>query len=576
MDDLSRAVELLTERLGSLERRVASLEQAEQLPASLSASPQLEAVAQHASEAGEGFSLARANGTFPVLGKAMLGIAGAYVLRAVAESGSLPKLAVAAVAITYAILWLVAAARVQAGAWFASTVYACTSALILAPMLLELTLSFKVLPGPAAAGILSVFVIAASVLAWKRDLAPVFWVANGVAAGTALALLVATHQQVPFIAALLLMALLCEYAAGRNHELSVRPLLAAAADAAVWSMIFIYSSPPATRMDYPAIGAAALLLPGCLLYLIYAASLVLRTTLHRQTITVFETGQTMIAFLLAAWSVYVFEPHSPALVLGWMCLLQSAACYAAAFLLFDQPDARRNYYVFSTWAGGLLLAACLLCLPAFWLTACLCLAALAATVLGVRISRLAPGFHGLVFLAVAAAQAGLLVYAFHALIGTLPAHVTVGVWLVAACAALCYAAGKPGPQERWQQQFLHLVRAALAVCALTALLIDGLLFLVAQHMIPEAHHVAILRAFILCALALGLAFAGARWGRAELTRIAYAALAFVAAKLLFEDLRLGQPEFIAASVFLFAVTLIALPRLARGAEKIGRGKVSHS
>ena len=42
-------------------------------------------------------------GIFHVLGKAMLGIAGAYVLRAVAESSSLPKDGVAAVAIAYAL-----------------------------------------------------------------------------------------------------------------------------------------------------------------------------------------------------------------------------------------------------------------------------------------------------------------------------------------------------------------------------------------------------------------------------------------------------------------------------------------
>jgi len=64
-------------------------------------------------------------------------------------------------------------------------------------------------------------------------------------------------------------------------------------------------------------------------------------------------------------------------------------------------------------------------------------------------------------------------------------------------------------------------------------------------------------------LAFALAFSGSRWRRVELTRIAYATLALVAVKLLFEDLRHGQLEFIAASIFLFAITLIAVPWLAR-------------
>jgi hypothetical protein len=36
---------------------------------------------------------------------------------------------------------------------------------------------------------------------------------------------------------------------------------------------------------------------------------------------------------------------------------------------------------------------------------------------------------------------------------------------------------------------------------------------------------------------------------------------------LLEDLRLGHLEFIAASIFLFAITLIAVPRLARIGQK---------
>jgi hypothetical protein len=41
----------------------------------------------------------------------------------------------------------------------------------------------------------------------------------------------------------------------------------------------------------------------------------------------------------------------------------------------------------------------------------------------------------------------------------------------------------------------------------------------------------------------------------------------VADKLLLEDLRLGHLEFIAASIFLFAVTLIAVPRMARMGQR---------
>ena len=62
---------------------------------------------------------------------------------------------------------------------------------------------------------------------------------------------------------------------------------------------------------------------------------------------------------------------------------------------------------------------------------------------------------------------------------------------------------------------------------------------------------------------------GSRWRRLEMTRVAYAAVAFVAAKLLFEDLRHGRMEFIAASIFVFALTLIGVPQLARMGTRQG-------
>jgi hypothetical protein len=317
-------------------------------------------------------------------------------------------------------------------------------------------------------------------------------------------------------------------------------------------------------MDYPALGAAGLLLPGCLLLLIYAVSVVLRTTLKEHQITVFETGQSILAFLLASSSVLYYEPGWGAIVLGAVCLLFSIACYAAAFLLFNKADAGRNFHVYSAWAACLLLAGCLFCLPPFWLAACLALAAVAATV---SHSRLTLQLHGLIFLLAASIASGLIEYAFHALAGSVPVSLTASVCLVAACAIICSAAGTRRAPESWMQQLINLATAALAVFALAALLVEGLLRLVAMRWPPEAHHVAFIRTLVLCALALALARAGSRWRRVELTRIAYATLGLVAAKLLLEDLPLGHLEVIAASIFLFAITLIAVPRLARIEQK---------
>ena len=88
-----------------------------------------------AADASEESGIERASGVFPVMGRAMFGIAGAYVLRAVAESATIPRQAIAAIAIAYAVAWLVWAARAKEIARSARAIYAGTSSLILAPML---------------------------------------------------------------------------------------------------------------------------------------------------------------------------------------------------------------------------------------------------------------------------------------------------------------------------------------------------------------------------------------------------------------------------------------------------------
>ena len=515
----------------------------------------------------ESSSFADAGATFPVVGKAMLGMAGAYLLRAVAESGSFPKLAVVALAIAYAAMWLVWAVRVPARAWFASTTYAATSALILAPMLGELTLRFHFLTPTSAAAALAAFVLAAYALAWKRDLTPVVWVAALTSAFAAIPLLIATHDVLPFVGVLLLTAAVTETASGRNRWLSIRPIVAIAADMAVWALIYIYASPDVDHSLYASLSPAILLAPCLLLLLIYGTSAALRTTLHRQRITLFEAAQAVIAFLLAAQAILHFGPAASPTVFGIFCLLLSPACYAAAFLCFDRLDDSRNYTVYATWSLALFLAGCFLCLQTLWLTSALGVAAIFATLIGARRSSLSLEFHGIIYLTAAAFASGLLYHATHALTGAFPQPPLRIAWIVAGATILCYAISGQVQFGKWKQKLFQTLAAILAVRAAATILISSLVWLTSHVITPGESHVAVIRTLAACALALTLAYFGPRWQRTELLWITYGTLALVAAKLLFEDLSQGRPEFIAASIFLYAITLIMVPQLARRSAK---------
>jgi hypothetical protein len=93
--------------------------------------------------------------------------------------------------------------------------------------------------------------------------------------------------------------------------------------------------------------------------------------------------------------------------------------------------------------------------------------------------------------------------------------------------------------------------------------VQGLAGLTSLKVIPGVQHLAFIRTLTVCAAAIALAFSGAHWRRMELTRIGYAALALLAVKLVVEDLRHGHLAFIAGSIFLFAITLIVVPRVAQ-------------
>jgi hypothetical protein len=561
MNDLSGTLDLLAARVDALEKRVHDLEQSSATSAQPVSTPLAATVPVHLADLPSGEQI---SGAFQLLGKCMLGIAGAYLLRALAASAVLPRPLIAAVAIAYAIGWLVAASRTKANARLAAALYAGTSALILAPMLWELTMRFHVLAPAASAAVLGLVAAVTTALSWNRQQSSDFLVAYAAAALTGLALSVVTHVMIPFLVLLLAMLAVCEHRSLRfDAQGGVRALVAVVADCAAWFLIVIYRNPASSRADYPALGTLAVLLPASLLFVITAVSVVARTAVLRQKITVFDTIQSVITFLLWVISLHFLVPQFTPRLVGIVCLLFAASCYAAAWGMFRPASELRNFHVFALWSVLLLMSGIHLSLPPAWAIACLAIAAILSVVIAVRICCVTLESHGTIYLAVTVVACGLLEYSFQALAGTMPAKVSWSIFLASACALICYIAAREREGEAWQQQVLHLIPALFAVCAIAGLTAQGAVWLVALRIAPAAFHVAFIRTLILCGLALILAFSGSRWRRPEMTRIAYAALTFVAAKLFFEDLRHGHMGFIAGSIFLFALTLIGVPRLAR-------------
>ena len=78
-------------------------------------------------------------GLLPAVGRLLLGIAGAYLFRAITEAHILPELAGTALGIIYAAAWLVSSIGTRADRRLAAAFEGITASCILAPLLWEAT-----------------------------------------------------------------------------------------------------------------------------------------------------------------------------------------------------------------------------------------------------------------------------------------------------------------------------------------------------------------------------------------------------------------------------------------------------
>src|SRR5438477_10303269 len=110
--DAIAAIEQVAEQLRALEHRVAILEGRPEKQFAPLPTPPLQRPKPPATW--RGFPpVETPAGAITVVGKAVLGIAGAYLLRALAESSTIPKLPVLAAAALYACFWMLWAVRTQ-------------------------------------------------------------------------------------------------------------------------------------------------------------------------------------------------------------------------------------------------------------------------------------------------------------------------------------------------------------------------------------------------------------------------------------------------------------------------------
>lgn len=565
--DVSLLVEQLNNRVAELERRVSELESAREVAPQQPAltlppleTPKLPAMRR-------GFPPAEQPArVVPVLGKAVLAIAGAYLLRAIAELSAVPKLPVLFVAILYAFWWLIWAARKPQGQRFASLAYAITSALILSPLLLESTVRFQALSPAVAGAVLAAYVVLSLAVSWRRDLQLIPWVATLVCVITAFTLIVQTRDLVPLTAALLFVALASELSACVGHRFSARVAAAIACDLALALLVVMVSSPEGVGEGFHP-GSTAVVTALCILLLaIYGGSIGVRILLERQRITIFDIVQGLLAFSIGTAGALIATDATAAPALGTLFLLLASFSYWGALSRFLDKDHTRNRRVSASWAAALLIAGSLLLFPTGLAVVFLSAAAIVTAILYFRSGKISLGLHASFFLVVATALSPLPAYVMNAMALTVPGVPLWPVWMIAVSAALCYCIGSRRQEEKRNRRALWTIPALLFGFTAAALIVTAAVWILPGRLDMSPSRLSVVRTVVNCGLAVTLGYLAMRFKRVELGWVAYTALGFGTLKLLFEDLRFGNTASLVVSLLFYGSVLVLLPRLTRRNE----------
>jgi hypothetical protein len=561
--DLELEVAELSRSVADLSRRVAALEMRAPLPAHLPApspSPDLPELAAPVTES----DLALFAG---LVGRTLLALGGAYLLRALTAAGLLPQAVGVLLALLYALTWLALADRAGGAGRAASAGFHGTTAVLIGfPLLWEATARFHYI-GPAAAGTaVAVFAALAFAVSWRRRLAALAWTAGAGAAGAAFALISATGSWVPFEIDLLLLGLAgialayarewrgLGWALGLTTQVAISILLLA---------VLVGDRGPSRE------AAIALSLA---LALSFLGSFTGRTLGQKRELHPFEALLGGASFLVgyggAALAARGSAFGTPVGLLGIALGLLS---YAAAFFVVERRERRKLLFqstlglAFLLAGSALLLRGAAPALGAAWAA----LAVLAAWG-GVRQSRVTLSLHGAIYAVAAAFASGLATAAAHAFAAA-PENAWPPLSLVAllslAAAAVCAALPVPLPAPFWgpYASLTRLLRLAIFVFGAGGALLYLLAPAIAGRPGPGADPglLATARTAVLAAAALLLGWA-ARWERfREAAWLVYPALIVAGIKLLAEDFPHGRPATLFVALALCGVALLFAPRLAR-------------
>jgi hypothetical protein len=576
-DDVGAKLEAVLERLDALERRVSRLEVGGEARARQAREPRelsdvLSLGATAEVDAADRKPIAGGATILAMIGRVVVALAGAFLLRAFTERGLLPQEAGAVVGLLYACVWI-AVADWAAGheRRTSATFHGVAAAVIAYPLLFEATARFGFLRPTVAAAALAGVTLLGLLAAHRRGLRRLAWVFTTGATATALVLSVALRQPVLFGAVLLLVGIAALWVGYRHGWRGPAWLAAGALDGLVLltaAIVLMADSPQAGEVARPGAVVALQLA----LLLAYLGSFAVDTLARRRDLFGTEIGQGVVAIVagLGGAMTVAHAAHLSTLPIGSVALLLAILCYAVSFAFIDQAHgSRRNFVAFTTAALLFAVLACEELIGGAPRALVLAAIALATAWIAASRQRATLGLHAAVYATAAAVASGLLVGAVRALFVPGVERLELGpvaLGTLAAIAVCCWF-----PAVTHGRTWSGRVASAPRVLLLTLLFlgVGGTIVTFVAPLFGSAGaglgpgKLAPLRTGVLAASAIAAAWLGRRERFVEARWLTYPLLLVGGAKILAEEAMAGNAATIFVSLALYGTALILTPRLLR-------------
>ncbi len=564
----------LESELRALEARVALLEGERQEASrpSLSGEAPAPVTAATPSPAAQGWD---ALGAVPALaGRTLLVLAGAYLIRALAESAVVPAGPAVGLGLLYAGAWLLAADRdARLGLRGSAMLHGLASAAIAYPLTWEAKVRFG-LATSVVAGLLVAVSLLLMAVAARRDLRVTAWCAAVGAPVTAIGLAVAAAAPDVFGLALIVVGIAAYALDRRLASGGLAWLPAAGADFLVGAAAFVALRPEGLPESYRPSFLLGALLVGATLPVVYLATFAVGARRRGRLARAFELAQGGAVLVLASVTVpgLTARAGAPPALVGALAV---AGGFLALDVAFREAAAGRTWN--EGWFGVVALAAVfggaslLLGRPIALLAACV-----AAVLLALVRSHGTPSLLAAAAVAWAAAASGLLTAWGARLAGGTPAGATpelasAAVIATAAAAGLLMSraglevapvAGNDHRAPGLTRDVASLLATVVALLGIAAEVVT-LVLRFAPERAQDAAWTSALRTVVIAAAAVALAAlaAASRWRVAGW--LTYAALALGAAKLLVDDLPHGRASTLVVGLAAYGSALLLAPRLRR-------------